>query len=174
MLNNQAIKLYKTCGNAYTGITSSFHIGKGLVKLSAILERIFQSQTKSLSEVMVRILELQQMLLVKVDSIDKRIQVLERKMREGGRSAKQGAYRLARLSALELLELPDTLRRSIVAIGELGGVATAEEVAEKTGRVRNLESIYLNQLVRMDRLNKTRKGRKVFFSIAPSDYLTGG
>ena len=114
------------------------------------------------------------MLLEKLDSIDKRIQNLEGKMREGGRNAKLGAYHMARLSAVELLELPDILRKSIVAIGELGGVATAEEVAEKTGRVRNLESIYLNQLVRMDRLSKTRKGRRVFFSIAPSDYLPGG
>lgn len=108
-----------------------------------------------------------------MDSIDKRIQILEKKMREGGRSAKLGAYRMARLSALELLELPDTLRKSVVAIGELGGVATADEVATKTGRVRNLESVYLNQLVRMNRLSKTRKGRKVHFSVPPSDYLPG-
>lgn len=132
--------------------------------MSAILERIFQSQTKSLSEILIRTLELQQMLLDRLDSIDKRIRILEGKMREGGRKPKLGTYNLTRLNVIELLELPDTLRKSVVAIGELGGVATAEEVAKKTGRVRNLESIYLNQLVRMNRLNKMRKGRKVFFS----------
>ncbi|MFQ6076753.1 MAG: hypothetical protein ACE5Z5_11570, partial [Candidatus Bathyarchaeia archaeon] len=38
-----------------------------------------------------------------------------------------------------------------------------EEAARRTGRVRNLESSYLNQLVRMGHLTKVRKGRKIHF-----------
>jgi len=61
-----------------------------------------------------------------------------------------------------LLELPDSLRKTMLAINELGE-ATADEIPKITGRVRSVESIYLNELVRMGRLAKTRKGRKVFF-----------
>ena len=42
-----------------------------------------------------------------------------------------------------LQELPDHLEESMIALIELGQ-GTAEDVAEKTGRVRNLESSYLN------------------------------
>lgn len=68
------------------------------------------------------------------------------------------------LSFMELLELPDNLRKTLIAVSELGEV-TAEEVAEKTGRIRNIESHYLNTLVQMDRLDKKRKGRKVYFTV---------
>lgn len=65
---------------------------------------------------------------------------------------------------MELLELPDNLRKTVMAVSELGE-ATAEEVAEKTTRIRNIESHYLNTLVQMDHLHKKRKGRKVYFTV---------
>lgn len=68
------------------------------------------------------------------------------------------------LSFVELLELPDNLRKTVMAVSELGET-TAETVAEKTGRIRNIESHYLNVLVGMDHLDKKRKGRKVYFAI---------
>jgi len=63
-----------------------------------------------------------------------------------------------------LLTLPDHLRKTAMAVGELGS-ATADQVATQTGRTRAAESDYLNQLVKMDYLKKERKGRTVFFSI---------
>ena len=68
------------------------------------------------------------------------------------------------MSFLELLELPDNIRKTVLAVSQLGE-ATADEVAEKTERVRNVESHYLNTLVHMDHLQKKRKGRKVYFTV---------
>jgi hypothetical protein len=61
-----------------------------------------------------------------------------------------------------LLNLPDHLRKTMVAIIELGE-GTAEDVADRTGRVRNLESSYLNQLVRLGHLQKRRRERHYVF-----------
>lgn len=63
-----------------------------------------------------------------------------------------------------LLSLPDHLRKTAMAVGELGS-ATAEHVAAQTGRTRAAESDYLNQLVKMSYLEKERRGRTVFFHI---------
>ena len=64
-----------------------------------------------------------------------------------------------------LLDLPDHLRKTMVAIIELDG-GTAVDVADRTGRVRNLESSYLNQLVRLGHLQKRREARcYVFHSV---------
>lgn len=68
------------------------------------------------------------------------------------------------MSFMELLELPDNLRKTVLVVSQLGE-ATADEVAGKTGRVRNVESHYLNTLVHMDHLEKKRKGRKVYFTV---------
>jgi hypothetical protein len=64
-----------------------------------------------------------------------------------------------------LLNLPDHLRKTMVAIIELGE-GTAEDVADRTGRVRNLESSYLNSLVRLGHLLKRRKARHYVFHSA--------
>lgn len=63
-----------------------------------------------------------------------------------------------------LLRLPDHLRKTAMAVGELGS-ATADQVAAQTGRTRAAESDYLNQLVKMGYLKKERRGRTVFFGI---------
>ena len=63
---------------------------------------------------------------------------------------------------LTLLEMPDNLRTTAMAVLELGE-ATAEEVAKITGRGRAIESHYLNALVNMGFLKKRREGRKVVY-----------
>lgn len=63
-----------------------------------------------------------------------------------------------------LLKLPDHLRNTMLAMIELKE-ATANMVAEKTGKARAMESCYLNQLTRMGLLRKKRRQRKVFFYI---------
>lgn len=61
-----------------------------------------------------------------------------------------------------LLEFPDHLRKTIRAVLELG-TGTAEQVSEKTGRSRSLESTYLNQLCTMGYLIRERRGQLVHY-----------
>ena len=61
-----------------------------------------------------------------------------------------------------LLDIPDSLRRTILAVEELGE-ANAPEVAVKTGRTRGIETIYLNHLTRMGYLSRFKRGRKIYF-----------
>lgn len=68
------------------------------------------------------------------------------------------------LDVMSLLSLPDHLRKTATVLCSLRE-ATADEVAERTGRARAVESSYLNQLVRMGYLKKERRGRRVLFSI---------
>jgi len=63
---------------------------------------------------------------------------------------------------LTLLEMPDNLRTTAMAVLELKE-ATAEDVARITGRGRAIESHYLNTLVRMGFLRKKRVGRRVVY-----------
>ena len=69
------------------------------------------------------------------------------------------------LDAVMLLSLPDHLRKTALAVFELGK-ATASEVAQKTSRTRAIESSYLNQLIRMGSLRREKRGREVYFSLA--------
>lgn len=68
------------------------------------------------------------------------------------------------LDVMTLLNMPDHLRKTAVVICRKGR-ATAEEIAEQTGRARAVESAYLNQLVTMGYIKKMRKGRKAYFYI---------
>jgi len=68
------------------------------------------------------------------------------------------------LDVTTLLSLPDHLRRSALALANLGE-ATATDLSKETGRVRAVESDYLNQLVSMGYVKKKRKGRDVYFYI---------
>jgi hypothetical protein len=63
-----------------------------------------------------------------------------------------------------LLTLTDHLRKTAMVMLELRK-ASAEMVAEKTGRRRATESDCLNQLVRMGYLKKERKGLDVLFYV---------
>lgn len=61
------------------------------------------------------------------------------------------------------LTVPDSLRKSLFAVTELGN-ATADEVCERTGRHRSIENKYLNELVRAGWLVRQRVGKKVYYS----------
>lgn len=68
------------------------------------------------------------------------------------------------LDVMMLLSLPDHLRTTATTLFEIGP-ATAEDIAEITRKERAVESNYLNQLVRMEHVEKYREGRKVYFQI---------
>ena len=68
------------------------------------------------------------------------------------------------LDVTTLLGLPDHLRKSALALSTLSE-GTATDLSKETGRVRAVESDYLNQLVSMGLVKKKRKGRDVYFYI---------
>ena len=68
------------------------------------------------------------------------------------------------LDVTTLLSLPDHLRKSALALATLRE-ATATDLSKETGRVRAVESDYLNQLVSMGLVKKKRKGRDVYFYV---------
>jgi len=92
----------------------------------------------------------------KLKELERRVELLERALIRP--QEKTGP----RMSVQELLDLPDSLRRTMLAVNELKE-ATAEEVAAKSNRTRSVETIYLNQLVRMGYLTRTKRKRKVYF-----------
>ncbi len=68
------------------------------------------------------------------------------------------------LDVTTLLSLPDHLRKSAMGLATLGE-GTATDLSKETGRVRAVESDYLNQLVSMGLIKKKRKGRDVYFYV---------
>ncbi|MEM3881763.1 MAG: helix-turn-helix domain-containing protein [Candidatus Methanomethyliaceae archaeon] len=56
------------------------------------------------------------------------------------------------------------MRKTMTALAKLLE-ARADEVAKMTGRVRAIESSYLNQLVRMGYVKKVRRGHQIYFSV---------
>jgi len=88
--------------------------------------------------------------------INKKLEKIEMKLGDSNK----GYY--DNVNPLLLLELPDNLRSSYMALLQLKE-ATAEEVAAITGRRRAIESHYLNILVEMGYIRKRRTGRKVYF-----------
>lgn len=103
-----------------------------------------------------KILESQRLILRKLEDVERRVRSLET------RSERGVAQEAQPFDVIDLLNLPDHLRSTMITVVGLGD-ATADEIAAKTGRVRNLESSYLNQLVRLGHLEKARKGRKIYF-----------
>jgi DNA-binding MarR family transcriptional regulator len=59
------------------------------------------------------------------------------------------------LDAFALMELPDHLRRTALAMYQIKR-GTAEEICEYTGNSRSIESAYLNQLHRQGYIQKER------------------
>lgn len=96
---------------------------------------------------------------------------LHGKLLEGRQKSTPQAFKEGEpLDALTLLELPDHLRRTAMALHEVGR-ATAELVSEHTGNSRSIESAYLNQLERQGYIAKERgkmdgeNPKKVYFFI---------
>ena len=63
---------------------------------------------------------------------------------------------------IELLQLPDHLRRTYLTVASRGE-CQATVVSNLTGRSRAVESNYLNQLARMGWLNKRRVSKTLYF-----------
>jgi len=101
-------------------------------------------------------------LLKKIDGLEERLSEIESRLKALELIRSSGEEWHYKLGIVDLLQLPDHLRETMIALSELGN-ATAKEVMEKTSRVRNLESSYLNQLARMGYVERYRKGRKIFF-----------
>ena len=62
--------------------------------------------------------------------------------------------------------LPPSLIKTLKGLIELGGHATAHEVATWTKRTTARESDYLNELYRLQVLEKNRKGHRVYYTPA--------
>jgi len=99
-------------------------------------------------------------------SLEERLAALERRVQEleqGMRLLRRGDVGGAAPSALtDLLNLPDSMQRTMIALQELKE-GNAADVAERTGRNRSVETIYLNGLVRMGLVTRERRGHRVYF-----------
>jgi Holliday junction resolvasome RuvABC ATP-dependent DNA helicase subunit len=102
----------------------------------------------------------------RMKNIEERLNVLEKIIREHISYTVTPTSKPTQLGLglNELLALPSSLQKSMLAVQELGE-ATASNVAEKTERDRTVENIYLNQLVRLKYINKERRGRKIYFKV---------
>ena len=65
---------------------------------------------------------------------------------------------------IRLMELPNHLRETMLAVIALDREVTATDVSRRTGKARATESNVLNQLVRLTYLEKRKKGRTAYFS----------
>ena len=81
------------------------------------------------------------------------------------RMKKPDLRKLGKDQLIRLMELPNHLRNTMLAVIALGE-ATATEVSEQTGKARSSESDYLNQLQRMGYLKRRYASRKIYFSSA--------
>ncbi|WP_457590404.1 helix-turn-helix domain-containing protein [Geoglobus sp.] len=96
-----------------------------------------------------------------VELLRKILEVLERIERNLNNS---NGSDISGIDPFMLLELPDNLRATAMALVKLGS-GTASDVARITGRGRPIESHYLNTLVRLGYVRKRREGRKVIYEI---------
>lgn len=73
-----------------------------------------------------------------------------------------------------LFSLPDRLRRTVIAVKDLGGKVTAADVSNVTGRTRAIESKHLNELTILGWMTKDsiRRNRHVYFSLAVTEVKT--
>ena len=102
-----------------------------------------------------------------VELVSKKLDKLIEVERAGGGAMVRPTVSVPENSPLDvttLLSLPDHLRKSALALATLGE-GTATDLSKETGRVRAVESDYLNQLVSMGLVKKKRKGRDVYFYV---------
>ncbi|ADC65034.1 conserved hypothetical protein [Ferroglobus placidus DSM 10642] len=96
-----------------------------------------------------------------VDLLKRILDVLERIEKK---ISNNGEEEKIKFDPFTLLELPDNLRSTAMALIKLGR-GTASDVAKITGRGRAIESHYLNTLVKMGYAKKRREGRRVIYEI---------
>ena len=97
----------------------------------------------------------------RLEKIEERLENLEKRVLTRGPKTGVGSMSI---KIEDMLALSDSLQKTMIAIQELDE-ATTNEVAEKTGRSRSVETIYLNQLTRLGYVNKERRGRKIYFKV---------
>ncbi len=104
--------------------------------------------------------------LERIKKIEERLDNLERIMKnvEAFPTRESQKLSLKSINMKDLLALPTSLQKTMLTIQELEE-ATATRVAEETGRDRTVETIYLNQLMRLGFLTRERRGRKVYFKV---------
>lgn len=100
-------------------------------------------------------------------SIEERLATLEKRISDLEQSvrilpSKEPISRTAPSALTDLLSLPDSMQKTMMALQELKE-GTAAEVAVKTGRNRSVETIYLNGLVRMGQVSRERRVHRVYF-----------
>jgi len=112
----------------------------------------------------------QQDLIKVLEGLEERITTLENTLADlrAATSSLSSPAEEPKPDSAGLLLLPDHLRKTMIALIEMGQ-ATASQLAEKTGRVRNLESSYLNQLERMGLVERFREGRQLCFGARQID-----
>lgn len=103
-------------------------------------------------------------ILSEINEKIKKINVKLAKLTESKKPIDEVKIGLKTLDVMTLLSLPDHLRKTAIILCNKDQ-ATADQVAKESGRVRAIESSYLNQLVVMGHVNKLRKGRRVYFYI---------
>lgn len=99
-----------------------------------------------------------------LESINSKFDMFIEKLENLLDGRKEKPNNLKELTVTSLLTLPKPLQETSMQLMEMEK-ATAEELAEKTGLQRAVESAHLNQLVRLGYVKKERIGRIIYFSI---------
>ena len=103
-------------------------------------------------------------ILHKLEVLDATMQQIRQRVEQLETTQNSGFVHLSPkdIQEIDLINLPDPLRRTMLAISKLKE-ATPDEVANETHRTRGLENIYLNQLEMLGYLEKLKRGRRVYY-----------
>jgi hypothetical protein len=101
-------------------------------------------------------------LLRKIEELDNRLKLIEKAVLR--QSSFATPNNMPAFDIGQILNLPDSLRNTIRAMQDLVE-SDAETVANKTGRTRTVENIYLNELTRLGYLTKARRGKRIFYKL---------
>ena len=100
-------------------------------------------------------------------SVEERLALLEKRVSDLEQSLhplrrEEPTSRVSPSALTDLLNLPGSMQKTMNSLQKLKE-GTAAEVADKTGRNRSVETIYLNGLVRMGLVSRERRGHRVYF-----------
>jgi hypothetical protein len=129
-----------------------------------MLDYIFQETLSSILQVIKTRFELPRgtRILVRLDQILQELQNIRYRLDDIENMFSKWNPQPLTVPESELFSLPDNLRKSYLIVVSKGE-CSATEVSNLTGRSRAIESSYLNQLVRMDRLTKRRNSKTLNF-----------
>jgi len=100
--------------------------------------------------------------MVRMDNLYAELMKIRQRLTEIERAMNEPKQQAILIPDSQLLGLPDNLRKSYMIVVSLEN-ASADDVSVKTGRSRAAESSYLNQLVRLGWLEKTRERKTIHF-----------